>query len=93
MRSQLDVLVPPLGRPVQAGDETHPVHAAEVANEVTKRALDVSGGYGYKRGPLERFFRDARAAIAMGPSNNIAREWIGKTLVNLPLELFEAGGE
>ncbi len=69
------------------------VHAAEVANEVTRRALDVSGGYGYKRGPLERAFRDARAAIAMGPSNNIAREWIGKTLVGLPLELFEAGGE
>jgi alkylation response protein AidB-like acyl-CoA dehydrogenase len=69
------------------------VHAAEVANQVTKVALDVSGGYGYKRGPLERYFRDARAAIGMGPSNNIAREWIGKTLVGLPLELFEAGGE
>jgi alkylation response protein AidB-like acyl-CoA dehydrogenase len=69
------------------------VHAAEVANQVTRLTLDVSGGYGYKRGPLERYFRDARAAIAMGPSNNIAREWIGKTLVGLPLELFEAGGE
>ncbi|MEY4582506.1 MAG: hypothetical protein RL701_7209 [Pseudomonadota bacterium] len=69
------------------------VHAAEVANEVTRLALDISGGYGYKRGPLERYFRDARAAIAMGPSNNIAREWVGKTLVGLPLELFEAGGE
>ena len=69
------------------------VHAAEVANQVARLALDVSGGYGYKRGPLERSFRDARAAIGMGPSNNIAREWIGKTLVGLPLELFEAGGE
>jgi alkylation response protein AidB-like acyl-CoA dehydrogenase len=69
------------------------VHSAEVANQTTRRALDVSGGYGYKRGPLERAFRDARAAIAMGPSNNIAREWIGKSLVGLPLELFEAGGE
>jgi alkylation response protein AidB-like acyl-CoA dehydrogenase len=69
------------------------VHSAGVANQVAGLALDVSGGYGYKRGPLERYFRDARAAIAMGPSNNIAREWIGKTLVGLPLELFEAGGE
>jgi alkylation response protein AidB-like acyl-CoA dehydrogenase len=69
------------------------VHAAEVANKVTRNTLDVSGGYGYKRGPLERSFRDARAAIGMGPSNNIAREWIGKSLVRLPLELFEAGGE
>lgn len=69
------------------------VHAAEVANIAARRALDISGGYGYKRGPIERAFRDARAAIGMGPSNNIAREWIGKTLVGLPLELFEAGGE
>jgi alkylation response protein AidB-like acyl-CoA dehydrogenase len=69
------------------------VHAAEVVNKVTSLALDVSGGYGYKRGPLERYYRDARAAIGMGPSNNIAREWIGKSLVNLPLELFEANGE
>lgn len=69
------------------------VHAAEVANKVTQLTLDISGGYGYKRGALERYFRDARAGIAMGPSNNIAREWIGKTLVGLPLELFEAGGE
>lgn len=69
------------------------VHAAEVANKVTRLALDISGGYGYKRGLLERLFRDARAGIAMGPSNNIAREWIGKGQVGLPLELFEAGGE
>ncbi|CAL1238916.1 acyl-CoA dehydrogenase family protein [Candidatus Methylocalor cossyra] len=69
------------------------VHAAEVANRSARNALDVSGGYGYKKGPIERIFRDARAGIGMGPSNNIAREWIGKALVGLPLELFEAGGE
>ena len=34
-----------------------------------------------------------RAAIAMGPSNVIARDWIGKALVGLPLELFYEGGE
>jgi hypothetical protein len=34
-----------------------------------------------------------RAAIAMGPSNIIARDWIGKSLVGLPLELFYEGGE
>ncbi|CAI8975379.1 acyl-CoA dehydrogenase family protein [Methylocaldum szegediense] len=69
------------------------VHASEVANISARNALDVSGGYGYKKGPLERIFRDARAGIGMGPSNNIAREWIGKSLVGLPLELFEQGGE
>lgn len=69
------------------------VYASEVANQVARIALDVSGGYGYKRGPIERIFRDARAGIGMGPSNNIAREWIGKDLVGLPLEMWKLGGE
>jgi len=69
------------------------VHAAEVANQVAGIALTVTGGYGYRRGPIERSYRDARAAIAMGPSNIIARDWIGKSLVGLPLELFYEGGE
>jgi acyl-CoA dehydrogenase len=69
------------------------VHAAEVANTVAGIGLTVTGGYGYRRGTLERSFRDARAAIAMGPSNTIARDWIGKALVGLPLELFYEGGE
>lgn len=69
------------------------IHAAEVANKATKAALDVTGGYGYKKGIFERLFRDARAGIAMGPSNNIAREWIGKSLVGLPLELWYEGGD
>lgn len=69
------------------------IHAAEVANKATRAALDVTGGYGYKRGIFERLFRDARAGIAMGPSNNIAREWVGKSLVGLPLELWHEGGD
>ncbi|CAI6073431.1 Acyl-CoA dehydrogenase [Paenibacillus sp. JJ-100] len=69
------------------------IHAAEVANKATKAALDVTGGYGYKKGVFERLFRDARAGIVMGPSNNIAREWIGKSLVGLPLELWYEGGD
>ncbi|WP_311740749.1 hypothetical protein [Bradyrhizobium huanghuaihaiense] len=34
-----------------------------------------------------------RAAIAMGASNVIARDWIGRALAGLPLELFYEGGE
>ncbi len=26
-------------------------------------AMDVTGGYGYKRGPIERLYRDARAGM------------------------------
>jgi len=69
------------------------VQASEIAAQVTRAGLDISGGYGYKRGALERYFRDARAGVVMGPSNNIAREWLGKSLVGLPLELWEVGGE
>jgi alkylation response protein AidB-like acyl-CoA dehydrogenase len=69
------------------------VHASEAAAKSTQVALDVTGGYGYKKGIFERLFRDARAGIAMGPSNNIAREWIGKALVGLPLELWYEGGD
>ncbi|KYQ86760.1 MULTISPECIES: acyl-CoA dehydrogenase family protein [unclassified Thermoactinomyces] len=69
------------------------VHAAEVASRATQAAMNVSGGYGYKKGVIERLFRDARAGIVMGPSNHIAREWIGKSLLGLPLELWFEGGE
>ena len=67
--------------PKRAGQEQ-----AELAGAAPETACEVVDW-------LERAFRDARAAIGMGPSNNIAREWVGKTLVGLPLELFEAGGE
>jgi alkylation response protein AidB-like acyl-CoA dehydrogenase len=53
----------------------------------------VTSGHDYRLGPLERFFRDARTAIVMGPSNTIAHDWIGKTLVGQPLEPFYEGGE
>ena len=56
------------------------VYASETANEVAQMAMDVAGGYGYKKGTLERFYRDARAGIAMGPSNHLARDIIGKKL-------------
>ncbi|MGF7034705.1 alkylation response protein AidB-like acyl-CoA dehydrogenase [Paenibacillus mucilaginosus] len=69
------------------------IHAAEVAAKAAKAALDVTGGYGYKKGIFERLFRDTRAGVVMGPSNNIAREWIGKALVGLPLELWYEGGD
>lgn len=69
------------------------MQVVEVANKVAATALTVTGGYGDHRGPIERACRDARAAIVMGPSNAIARDWIGKALVGLPWELFYAGGE
>ncbi|WP_102346201.1 acyl-CoA dehydrogenase family protein [Bacillus sp. Marseille-P3661] len=67
------------------------VHASEVANLVAQIAMDVAGGYAYKKGTLERLYRDARAGIVMGPSNNLAREIIGKRLVGIPLNQWSKG--
>src|ERR1700757_1772083 len=41
---QLDLLVPPLGRPVQAGDDAHPVDAPEVAVDERVPGLGLVGG-------------------------------------------------
>ena len=44
MGGQLDLLVPPLGRPVVAGDEAHPVDAPEVAVDEGVARLGLVGG-------------------------------------------------
>ncbi|GCL73183.1 acyl-CoA dehydrogenase [Paenibacillus naphthalenovorans] len=64
------------------------VLASDAANEIAQIGLDVSGGFGYREGTLERLYRDARAGIAMGPSNHIAREMIGKKLVGITDDLW-----
>lgn len=64
------------------------IYASDSANELAQIGLDVSGGFGYKRGPLERLYRDARAGMVMGPSNHLAREMIGKGLVGLDGDLW-----
>ncbi|VEF46636.1 acyl-CoA dehydrogenase [Bacillus freudenreichii] len=69
------------------------VHASEVAHQAASMAMDVSGGYGYVEGEIERVFRDSRAGIAMGPSNNLARDLISKAELGLPLELWEKDGD
>ncbi|RID87545.1 acyl-CoA dehydrogenase [Peribacillus asahii] len=75
-----------------AGELTeHKVLATELADTAARVAMDVAGGYGYIEGTFERIYRDARGGIPMAPSNNLAREQIGKGLVGLPLELFEEG--
>lgn len=69
------------------------IHATHIANTIAGIAMDVTGGYGYKRGPIERLYRDARAGIVLSPSNILAKELIGKKLVGLPSEFYEEGGD
>ena len=65
------------------------IHASETANTVAQISMDIAGGYGYKKGTLERLYRDARAGIVMGPSNNLAREIISKRIVGLDTDLWK----
>jgi alkylation response protein AidB-like acyl-CoA dehydrogenase len=55
--------------------------AAEMAVEVTDLCLRVGGGAAYaKHGPLERHFRDARAASVMAPTTDLLHDFLGKAL-------------
>ncbi|NMD70957.1 acyl-CoA/acyl-ACP dehydrogenase [Bacillus sp. DNRA2] len=65
------------------------IQATELADYAARIAMDVAGGYGYIDGVFERLYRDARGGIPMAPSNNLAREIIGRQIVGLPLELWE----
>ena len=59
---------------------------AEMAIEVTDAAMRVCGGAAYSRHlPLERVFRDARAAAVMAPTTDILVDLLGKSLTDRPL--------
>lgn len=59
-------------------------HAADIVIDVTNQALQVSGGRGYVTGQVENFLRDGRAGAMMGPTNEVLREWIGRSLIEVP---------
>jgi alkylation response protein AidB-like acyl-CoA dehydrogenase len=57
---------------------------AEAANEATEKALQVAGGAGITRAlPLERHFRDVRAANMQPPSGDTAFEIVGRAALGL----------
>jgi alkylation response protein AidB-like acyl-CoA dehydrogenase len=60
--------------------------AAEAALQVTDLALRTGGGACFGRGlTVERNFRDARAAAVMAPTTDVLYDFIGKTLLGMPL--------
>jgi len=76
------------------GDDAHRNHqmpqivttkhlVAEIANEVTEKALRVAGGQAItKTLPLERYFRDVRAGLMQPPSGDTALEIIGRHAID-----------
>jgi alkylation response protein AidB-like acyl-CoA dehydrogenase len=62
------------------------VAAGEVAIGVTSTGMRICGGAAFsKQLSLERLFRDAHAGAVMAPTGDVLREFIGKSLLGLPL--------
>jgi alkylation response protein AidB-like acyl-CoA dehydrogenase len=60
--------------------------AGEVAISVTSTAMRVCGGAAFsKHLNIERLFRDAHAGAVMAPTGDVLREFIGKSLLGIPL--------
>lgn len=60
--------------------------AGEAAINITSTAMRVCGGAAFsKHLGIERLFRDAHAGIVMAPTADILREFIGKSLLGIPL--------
>lgn len=60
--------------------------AGETAISVTSTAMRVCGGAAFsKHLNIERLFRDAHAGAVMAPTADVLREFIGKSLLGIPL--------
>jgi alkylation response protein AidB-like acyl-CoA dehydrogenase len=60
--------------------------AGEAAVQVTDLAMRVCGGAAFRKDVgVERIFRDARAALVMGPTTDVLYDFIGKAVCGLPL--------
>jgi alkylation response protein AidB-like acyl-CoA dehydrogenase len=60
--------------------------AAEMALAVTDLAMRAGGGASFSRHlSVERNFRDARAAAVMAPTTDVLYDFIGRTLLDMPL--------
>ena len=55
--------------------------AAKNVAKVVDKMLHCCGGSGYKKEPLdiERYLRDGKAGWVMGPTNEVLRQFVGKT--------------
>jgi isovaleryl-CoA dehydrogenase len=62
------------------------IAAADTATLVTNEAMTLAGGIAYRdNSRLARLLRDARAAHVMSPTTELLKQWLGRTLLDLPL--------
>lgn len=60
--------------------------AGDIAIKVTSTAMRVCGGAAFsKHASVERLFRDAHAGAVMAPTGDVLREFIGRSVLGLPL--------
>jgi alkylation response protein AidB-like acyl-CoA dehydrogenase len=60
--------------------------AGDVAISVTSAAMRICGGAAFsKHLTVERLFRDAHAGAVMAPTGDVLREFIGKSMLGMPL--------
>ena len=60
--------------------------AGDIAISVTATAMRVCGGAAFsKHLSIERLFRDAQAGAVMAPTSDVLREFIGKSILGIPL--------
>jgi alkylation response protein AidB-like acyl-CoA dehydrogenase len=60
--------------------------AAEAALQVTDLAMRTGGGACFgRRLTVERHFRDARASVVMAPTTDVLHDFIGRSLLDMPL--------
>jgi alkylation response protein AidB-like acyl-CoA dehydrogenase len=60
--------------------------AGDIAIQVTSTAMRTCGGAAFsKHLSIERLFRDAHAGAVMAPTGDVLREFIGKSLLGIPL--------
>ena len=60
--------------------------AGDTAVAVTNDAMTLCGGMAYRdNSTLARLLRDARAAHIMSPTTDILKQWVGRSLLGLPL--------
>ena len=60
--------------------------AGDIAISVTSAAMRICGGAAFsKHLNIERLFRDAHAGTVMAPTGDVLREFIGKSLLGIPL--------
>jgi isovaleryl-CoA dehydrogenase len=62
------------------------VEASETAVYVTNEAMTLCGGIAYRENAkLGRLLRDARASHVMAPTTTVLKQWLGRSLLGLPI--------